>query len=88
MGRWLRPEVYPLLGAMTFVTSMVAFQLTRNVLLNPAVRVDKKLRKTAILENEKEGEKYAQHRFRKFLRTQSPEVMTTLNQFFATEKNK
>ncbi|CDY68030.1 BnaC07g49150D, partial [Brassica napus] len=39
MGRWVRPEVYPLLGAMGFVTSMVVFQLTRNALLNPDCRL-------------------------------------------------
>ncbi|KAE8701907.1 cytochrome P450 85A-like [Hibiscus syriacus] len=38
MGRWMKPEVYPLVGAMAFVTSMCVFQLTRNVFLNPAVR--------------------------------------------------
>lgn len=37
-GRWMKPEVYPLLGAMSFVTSMCIFQLTRNLLLNPDVR--------------------------------------------------
>ncbi|KAI5340727.1 hypothetical protein L3X38_020001 [Prunus dulcis] len=41
MGRWVRPEVYPLMAAMTFVTSLCAFQLTRNVFLNPDVRIDK-----------------------------------------------
>ncbi|KAL9677302.1 hypothetical protein QQ045_005530 [Rhodiola kirilowii] len=40
LGRWFRPEVVPLMAAMTFVTSMCAFQLARNVLLNPYVRAD------------------------------------------------
>ncbi|RDX79184.1 hypothetical protein CR513_40423, partial [Mucuna pruriens] len=35
MGRWMKPEVYPLVGAMTFVTTMVVFQLSRNLLTNP-----------------------------------------------------
>ncbi|KAJ6926781.1 hypothetical protein NC651_011014 [Populus alba x Populus x berolinensis] len=38
MGRWMKPEVYPLLAAMTCVTSLCIFQLTRNVFLNPDVR--------------------------------------------------
>ncbi|KAK4490752.1 hypothetical protein RD792_001458 [Penstemon davidsonii] len=66
MGRWVKPEVYPLIGAMTFVTGMCVFQLTRNVLLNPAVRIDKSHRKTAVLENQEEGEKYAEHGFPAF----------------------
>ncbi|KVH92630.1 NADH-ubiquinone reductase complex 1 MLRQ subunit [Cynara cardunculus var. scolymus] len=38
MPRWVRPEVYPLMAAMTFVTTMCVFQLTRNVFMNPDVR--------------------------------------------------
>nr|GEU95660.1 B12D protein [Tanacetum cinerariifolium] len=38
MPRWVRPEVYPLMAAMTFVTSMCVFQLSRNVFMNPDVR--------------------------------------------------
>ncbi|CAI9109878.1 OLC1v1009799C1 [Oldenlandia corymbosa var. corymbosa] len=83
MGRWMKPEIYPLLGAMTFVTGMCVFQLTRNILLNPDVRVNKTHRKTAVLENQEEGEKYAEHGLRKFLRTRPPEVMPAINRFFA-----
>ncbi|CAM8959635.1 unnamed protein product [Rhodiola kirilowii] len=83
LGRWFRPEVVPLMAAMTFVTSMCAFQLARNVLLNPDVRIDKEHRRMAVLENEEEGEKYAQHGLRRFLRTRPPEVMPTLNEIFA-----
>ncbi|KAF3793556.1 hypothetical protein EJ110_NYTH09493 [Nymphaea thermarum] len=91
-------QVYPLLGAMTFVTSMCLFQLTRNVFMNPDVsgfsyavnddhdhiirRINKDHRKTAVLENYEEGEKYAEHRLRKFLRTRPPEIMPTINRFF------
>uniref|UniRef100_A0A7N1A5L8 Uncharacterized protein n=1 Tax=Kalanchoe fedtschenkoi TaxID=63787 RepID=A0A7N1A5L8_KALFE len=87
-GRWFRPEVVPLLAAMTFVTSMCTFQLTRNVLLNPDVRINKEHRRMAVLENEYEGEKYAQHSLRRFLRTRPPEVMPTLNQLFAGPSNR
>ncbi|ESQ32548.1 hypothetical protein EUTSA_v10005671mg [Eutrema salsugineum] len=83
MGRWVRPEMYPLLGAMGFVTSMVVFQLTRNALLNPDCRINKANRKMGILENEDEGEKYAQHNLRKYLRTRQPQVMPSLNRFFS-----
>ncbi|XP_009792586.1 uncharacterized protein LOC107768274 [Nicotiana tabacum] len=87
MGRWMRPEVYPLMAAMTFVTGMCVFQLTRNVLLNPDVRIKKAHRSMAILENEEEGEKYAQHSLRKFLRTRPPQVMPSINRFFSDQNN-
>ncbi|KAL5724835.1 hypothetical protein ACHQM5_008046 [Ranunculus cassubicifolius] len=84
MGRWIRPEVYPLMAAMAFATSICAFQLTRNVLLNPDVRINKAHRTTAVLDNEVEGEKYAKHGLRNYLRTQPPEIMPTINHFFST----
>ncbi|KAI3777019.1 hypothetical protein L1987_46812 [Smallanthus sonchifolius] len=86
MPRWVRPEVYPLMAAMTFVTSMCVFQLTRNVFMNPDVRVNKEHRTTAVLENHDEGQKYAEHGFRRFLRTRPPEVMPTVNSFFSDTK--
>ncbi|CAN8288436.1 unnamed protein product [Cochlearia groenlandica] len=88
MGRWVRPEVYPLLGAMGFVTSMVVFQLTRNALLNPECRINKTNRKKGVLENEEEGEKYAQHYLRKYLKTREPQVMASINRFFSQENSK
>ncbi|XP_052195233.1 uncharacterized protein LOC127803200 [Diospyros lotus] len=86
MGRWIKPEVYPLMAAMSFVTGMVVFQLTRNMLRNPDVRINKAHRGTAVLDNEEEGEKYAQHGLRKFLRTRPPEVMPSINHFFSDTK--
>ncbi|XP_022155075.1 uncharacterized protein LOC111022208 [Momordica charantia] len=86
MGRWMKPEVYPLLAAMGFVTSMCVFQLTRNILLNPDVRVNKTQRSMGVLENGEEGEKYAEHRLRRFLRTRPPEIMPTINHFFSQDK--
>ncbi|KAJ7974287.1 NADH-ubiquinone reductase complex 1 MLRQ subunit [Quillaja saponaria] len=82
MGRWMKPEVYPLMAAMTFVTSMCVFQLTRNVLLNPDVRINKANRSKGVLENKEEGEKYAEHGLRRFLRTRPPEIMPAINSFF------
>ncbi|KAG2403974.1 uncharacterized protein LOC124832529 [Vigna umbellata] len=86
MGRWMKPEVYPLLAAMTFVTTMCVFQLTRNVLQNPDVRINKTRRSMAVLDNREEGEKYAEHSLRKFLRTRPPEIMPTINHFFSQDK--
>ncbi|KAL0311705.1 UNVERIFIED_CONTAM: hypothetical protein Scaly_2914800 [Sesamum calycinum] len=83
MGRWMKADVYPLVGAMSFVTGMCLFQLTRNALLNPDVRINKAHRRTAVLENQEEGEKYAEHRLRKFLRTRPTQVMPALNRFFS-----
>ncbi|KAJ0980155.1 hypothetical protein J5N97_008410 [Dioscorea zingiberensis] len=83
MGRWMKPEVYPLLAAMTFVTSMCVFQLTRNAFMNPDVRINKAHRTTAVLENEDEGRRYSLHSFRKFLSHQRPEIMPAINSFFS-----
>ncbi|XWS36845.1 hypothetical protein CRYUN_Cryun20dG0120800 [Craigia yunnanensis] len=71
---------------MTFVTSMCIFQLTRNVFLDPAVKINKSDRSKAVLENYEEGEKYAEHGLRKFLRTRPPEVMPAINHFFSEDK--
>ncbi|KAG6482231.1 uncharacterized protein LOC122017640 [Zingiber officinale] len=83
MGRWLRPEVYPLLGAVSFVMSLCLFQLTRNAFMNPEVRVNKAHRASAVLENHEEGQKYSRHGLRRFLRHRPPEVMPAVNTFFA-----
>ncbi|XP_057757903.1 uncharacterized protein LOC130976953 isoform X1 [Arachis stenosperma] len=89
MGRWMKPEVYvqvyPLMAAMTFVTSMCVFQLTRNLIRNPDVRVSKARRNMGVLENPEEGEKYVEHGLRKFLRTRPPEIMPTINHFFSSQ---
>lgn len=39
-----------------------------------------------VLENKEEGEKYAEHGLRKFLRTRPPEIMPTINQFFSQDE--
>ncbi|XP_030547932.2 uncharacterized protein LOC115753458 [Rhodamnia argentea] len=86
MARWAKPEVYPLMAAMTFVTGLCVFQLTRNVVPNPDVRINKHHRRTAVLDNGEEGERYSQHGLRKFLRTRPPEIMPTINHFFSEDK--
>ncbi|KAB1211435.1 hypothetical protein CJ030_MR6G021375 [Morella rubra] len=86
MGRWMKPEIVPLLIPMAFVTGLCTFSLVRNILSNPAVRVNKAHRRTAVLDNAEEGERYVEHGFRKFLRTRSPEVFPTINRFFSEDK--
>ncbi|XP_042499145.1 uncharacterized protein LOC122077300 [Macadamia integrifolia] len=81
--RWIKPEVYPLIAAMTFVAGMCVFSLTRNVLINPAVRINKADRATAVLENEEEGKKYTHHSLRNFLRNRPPQIMPSINNFFS-----
>ncbi|VAH43961.1 unnamed protein product [Triticum turgidum subsp. durum] len=83
MGRWLKPDVYPLIGAMSLVTGMCVFQPTRNVFLNPDVRVSKSNRQSAVLENAEEGERYSQHAFRRFVSAHRPEVFPAINRFFS-----
>lgn len=46
-------------------------------------RVSKEKRIAGVLENYAEGEAYAEHRFRKFLRNRPPQVMPSLNNFFS-----
>ncbi|XP_020255196.1 uncharacterized protein LOC109832171 [Asparagus officinalis] len=87
MGRWIKPEVYPLMAAMAFVSGLCAFQLTHNVLMNPDVRINKAHRTMAVLENAEKGEKYSQHSFRKFLSHHRPEVMPALNRLFSDTNN-
>ncbi|GMN67144.1 hypothetical protein TIFTF001_036206 [Ficus carica] len=73
------------MAAMGFVTSLCTFQLTRNVFLNPDVRINKAHRSMGVLENKEEGEKYAEHSLRKFLRTRPPEIMPSINHFFSSQ---
>ncbi|KAG9439674.1 hypothetical protein H6P81_019839 [Aristolochia fimbriata] len=85
-SRWIKPEVYPLMAAMTFVTGMCVFQLARNVLFNPDVRINKAHRSQSVLENGEEGERYAMHGLRRFLHRRPPEIMPTINAFFSDHK--
>ena len=49
-------------------------------------RVLKQNRTAGILENFAEGERYAEHGVRKFVRGKSPEIMPSVNKFFAGPK--
>ncbi|PIA40315.1 hypothetical protein AQUCO_02500186v1 [Aquilegia coerulea] len=84
--RWLRPEVYPLFATLGLAVGICGFSLVRNICINPEVRVLKENRAAGILENFKEGERYAEHSLRKFVRGKSPEIMPNLNRFFADPK--
>ncbi|XP_059294602.1 (R,S)-reticuline 7-O-methyltransferase-like [Lycium ferocissimum] len=49
-------------------------------------RVTKENRGAGVLENVSEGEKYAEHALRKFVRNRSPEIMPSINGFFNDPK--
>ncbi|QCD80926.1 uncharacterized protein LOC114179682 [Vigna unguiculata] len=82
-NRWIRPEVYPLFAAVGVVVGICGMQLVRNICINPDVRVSKEKRSTAVLENSAEGERYAEHVLRKFVRNKKPQIMPSINSFFA-----
>uniref|UniRef100_A0A0D9VW69 Uncharacterized protein n=1 Tax=Leersia perrieri TaxID=77586 RepID=A0A0D9VW69_9ORYZ len=83
MGRWVRPEVYPLMAAMMLATGMVVFQLGRNVCTNPEVKISKRNRRNVVPENATEAERYSMHGFRRFFGQRRPEVMPSINRFFS-----
>ncbi|KAK2384080.1 hypothetical protein P8452_39043 [Trifolium repens] len=82
-SRWIRPEVYPLFAAVGTVVGICGMQLVRNIWTNPEVRVNKENRSAGVLENYAEGEAYAEHKLRKFLRNRPSEVMPSVNKFFS-----
>ncbi|XP_010255359.1 PREDICTED: uncharacterized protein LOC104596051 [Nelumbo nucifera] len=86
VNRWLRPEVYPLFAAVGVAVGICGFQLVRNICINPEVRVSKETRTAGVLENFAEGEKYAEHTLRKFVRNRTPEIMPSINNFFTNQK--
>jgi hypothetical protein len=51
--------------------------------LNCAIRVTKENRTAGVLDNFEEGEKYAEHGLRKFVRNRSPQIMPSVNKFFS-----
>ncbi|KAL8210962.1 hypothetical protein R6Q57_005399 [Mikania cordata] len=85
-NRWLRPEVYPLFAAVGVAVGICGMQLIRNISGNPEVRVTKEKRSAGVLDNFVEGEKYAEHAVRKFVRNKSPEIMPSINSFFTDPK--
>ncbi|ONK70234.1 uncharacterized protein A4U43_C05F31640 [Asparagus officinalis] len=85
-SRWLRPEVYPLFAATGVAVGICAFSLVRHICINPEVRVNKEGRAAGVLENFSEGERYAEHSLRKFVRNKAPEIMPSVNAFFTNPK--
>ncbi|EOY00820.1 hypothetical protein QUC31_014087 [Theobroma cacao] len=82
-NRWLKPEVYPLFAAVGFAVGICAMQLVRNISTNPEVRVTKENRSAGILENFEEGERYAEHGLRNFVRKRPSQIMPSINNFFS-----
>ncbi|XP_061355475.1 uncharacterized protein LOC133299999 [Gastrolobium bilobum] len=82
-SRWIRSEVYLLFAAVGAVLGICTLQLVRNIWTNPEVRLSKEKRSAGVLENYAEGEAYAEHGLRKFLRKRDPQVMPSLNKFFS-----
>ncbi|PKU81633.1 uncharacterized protein LOC110114757 [Dendrobium catenatum] len=81
--RWLRPEVYPLFAAVGTAVGICVMQLMRNITTNPDVRVLKENRTAGVLDNHAEGEKYAEHGLRKYVRNKEPQIMPSVNDFFS-----
>ncbi|CAL9239776.1 unnamed protein product [Arabidopsis halleri] len=50
------------------------------------IRVTKENRTAGILENHAEGERYAEHSLRKFVRNKAPQIMPSINGFFSDPK--
>ncbi|XP_010415343.1 PREDICTED: uncharacterized protein LOC104701372 [Camelina sativa] len=85
-SRWIRPEVYPLFATVGVAVGICGMQLVRNISTNPEVRVTKENRTAGILENHAEGERYAEHGLRKFVRNKAPQIMPSINGFFSDPK--
>ncbi|KAJ6903807.1 hypothetical protein NC652_021894 [Populus alba x Populus x berolinensis] len=82
-SRWIRPEVFPLFASVGVAVGICAMQLVRNICTNPEVRVTKENRAAGVLDNFKEGENYAEHGLRKFVRNKTPQIMPSINGFFS-----
>ncbi|KAF7806125.1 B12D protein [Senna tora] len=82
-NRWIRPEVYPLFAAVGVAVGICGMQLVRNITTNPEVRVTKEKRAAGVLDNYEEGKQYAEHFVRKYVRNKAPEIMPSINSFFA-----
>ncbi|KAF9623283.1 hypothetical protein IFM89_000772 [Coptis chinensis] len=87
VNRWIRPEVYPLFAAVGVAVGICAFQLVRNICTNPEVRLTKENRAQGVLDNFSEGQKYAEHGLRKFVRNRAPEIMPSINDYFTNPKS-
>ncbi|KAM1303749.1 hypothetical protein ACFX2F_021520 [Malus domestica] len=82
-SRWIRPEVFPLFAAVGVAVGICGMQLVRNITSNPEVRFTKQNRTAGVLENHEEGERYAEHGLRKYVRTRAPQIMPSINKYFS-----
>lgn len=78
--------MYPLFASVGVAVGICAMQLVRNITTNPEVRVTKENRAAGVLNNFEEGEKYAEHGLRKFVRNRQPQIMPSVNNFFSDPK--
>lgn len=62
---------------------MLNLNMDLNLKFNLNFRVTKEKRAAGVLDNFAEGEKYAEHGLRKFVRNKSPEIMPSINKFFS-----
>ncbi|KAG0629709.1 hypothetical protein M758_1G124300 [Ceratodon purpureus] len=85
--RWIKPEIYPLFLAIGGALGICGFTMARNLTINPDVRISKQDRGAGVLENYKEGETYKNHSLRKYLHTQEPQIMPTINNHFSGAKS-
>jgi len=53
---------------------------------NGTCRLSKEKRSAGILENYEEGERYAEHGLRKYVRNRAPQIMSSINDFFTKEE--
>lgn len=67
--------------------SLILLQKTFILIRKIVYRINKAHRSMGVLENEEEGEKYAKHSLRNFLRTRPPQVMPSINRFFSNHDN-
>ncbi|XP_038713012.1 uncharacterized protein LOC120006958 [Tripterygium wilfordii] len=81
-SRWLKPEVYPLFASVGLAVGICGMQLFRNITGNPEVRVMKEKRAAGVLDNFEEGERYAEHGLRKYVRNRPTQIMPKFNGFF------
>ncbi|KAF5746497.1 hypothetical protein HS088_TW06G00668 [Tripterygium wilfordii] len=81
-SRWVKPEVYPLFASVGLAVGICWMQLFRNITGNPEVRVMKEKRTAGVLDNFEEGERYAEHGLRKYVRNRSTQIMPKFNGFF------
>ncbi|CAL9073986.1 unnamed protein product, partial [Musa acuminata var. zebrina] len=75
------PHLYYLVHPILFV-----FHLLHSVFCHECAsdefRINKEGRAAGVLENYAEGEKYAEHSLRRFVRNRNPEIMPAINSFF------